>query len=103
MTSYGPSVPSADAAIGTGGFSTWVVTLAPAMYMIWERTRTMAIRIRKITAGWGTLLLTRSPTSRNLCILDFGAALASLIGAVLSVAYQERAVKGVRAAAARAP
>jgi hypothetical protein len=49
-----------------------------------DRTMTMAIRIRKMTTGWGTMFPTFSTPSRNLCIAVFGAAFAVDITAVLS-------------------
>src|SRR5690349_19352840 len=49
-----------------------------------ESTTTMAMRIRKITAGCGTLFPTFSTTSRILWIGDFGALVGSLMRAVLS-------------------
>jgi hypothetical protein len=44
----------------------------------------MAIRIRKMTTGWGTMFPTFSTPSRNLCIAVFGAAFAVDIAAFLS-------------------
>src|SRR5262245_57102280 len=44
---------------------------------MWESTTTMPMRMTKITAGWGTLLPTRSTTSRAFCMPVFGAATAA--------------------------
>src|SRR5262245_55769119 len=44
---------------------------------MWESTMAMPMRMTKITAGWGTLLPTRSTTSRSFCMPVFGAATAA--------------------------
>src|SRR5262245_8478635 len=43
---------------------------------MWESTMTRPIRMTKITAGWGTLLPTRSTPSSSLCMNVFGASTA---------------------------
>jgi hypothetical protein len=46
----------------------------------------MAIKIRKMITGCGTLLPTLSTTSKIRCIAVFGASVVSLIGQILSAA-----------------
>ena len=50
------------------------VTPAPNRLSTADRTITIAIRIRKITTGWGTRLPTASTVSRTLCMVVFGAS-----------------------------
>src|SRR5262245_18593897 len=45
---------------------------------MWESTMTTPIRMTKITAGWGTLLPTRSTPSSSFCMNVFGASTAWL-------------------------
>jgi hypothetical protein len=50
------------------------LTAAPNMLRMADNTITMAIRIRKMTTGCGTILPTLSTPSRNFCIIVFGEA-----------------------------
>jgi hypothetical protein len=69
----------ADSAVSTlwvSGLMRSNVTAVPTTPRMAERTMTMAIRMRKMTTGWGTMLPTRSTTSRNLCMAVLGAGAA---------------------------
>ena len=50
-----------------------------------DSTMTIAIKMRKMTTGWGTMFPTSSTMSRNLCIVVFGAAAAFMAAASESV------------------
>ena len=55
------------------------LTAAPNMPSTADKTMTIAIRIRKMTTGWGTMFPTRSTPSRNRCITVFGATTAVVL------------------------